>query len=47
VAFAALVLEDLDAARPDSHGLLDQVATGSSVNPRAWRETFRALVEAR
>jgi predicted kinase len=45
IAFAGLVLEELDAARPDSYGRLDQVATRGSVGPRAWRETFRALVE--
>lgn len=45
VAFAGLVLEERDAARPDSHGRLDDVATRDSVSPRAWRETFRALVE--
>lgn len=45
VEFARLVLQDLDAARPDSYGLLDQVTEHSTVNPRAWRETFRALVE--
>jgi predicted kinase len=45
VAFAGLVLEELDAARPDSHGLLDDVTARNSVSPRAWRETFRALVE--
>jgi predicted kinase len=44
VAFAGLVLEELDAVRPDSHGLLDQVADRTSADPRAWRETFRALV---
>ena len=43
--YARLVLEDLDAVRPDSHGLLDQVAEQTAVSPRAWRETFRALVE--
>jgi predicted kinase len=45
VGFAGLVLEELDAARPDSHGMLDDVAIRASVSPRAWRETFRALVE--
>jgi predicted kinase len=46
VGFARLVLEELDAARPDSHGLLDQLTDRASVSPRAWRETFRALVQA-
>jgi predicted kinase len=45
VEFAGLVLAEYDAARPDSHGLLDQVADQPSVPARAWRETFRALVE--
>ncbi|GLY30849.1 AAA family ATPase [Kineosporia sp. NBRC 101731] len=45
VAFADLVLQDLDAARPGSHGVLDQVAVRGSVDPRAFRETFRAVVE--
>jgi hypothetical protein len=44
VAFAGLVLEELDAIRPDSYGLLDQVSDRRSVNPRAWRETFRELL---
>ncbi|GAB6902093.1 AAA family ATPase [Kineosporia succinea] len=45
VEFAGLVLRDLDAARPGSFGLLDQVAERGTADPRAWRETFRALVE--
>ena len=45
VAYAGLVLDEYDAARPDSFGRLDHVAERSAVHPRAWRETFRALVE--
>jgi len=45
VAFSGLVLADLAATRPDSYGLLEAVAAPGSVNPRAWRETFRAHVE--
>ncbi len=45
VEYAGLVLHELDAARPGSHGVLDQAADRLSVNPRAWRETFRAVVE--
>ncbi|WP_285627103.1 ATP-binding protein [Kineosporia sp. NBRC 101677] len=45
VDFAELMLHELDAARPGSFGLLDQVADQATVSPRAWRETFRALVD--
>jgi predicted kinase len=45
VAYSGLVLEDLDAARPGSHGRLDQLAADPAEHPRAWRETFRALIE--
>lgn len=45
VAYSGLVLDECDAARPDSHGRLDQVTDRASAEPRAWRETFRALVE--
>jgi predicted kinase len=44
VAFAGLVLEELDAVRPDSYGMLDHVSDRRSVSPRAWRETFRELL---
>jgi predicted kinase len=45
VGYAGLVLDDLDAARADSHGPLDQVDPDRSADPRARRETFRALIE--
>lgn len=43
--FAGLMLQELRADRPGSYGLLDEVTDRSSVMPRAWRETFRTLVE--
>jgi putative nucleotidyltransferase with HDIG domain len=45
VAYAALVLAELGADRENSHGALDDVADPHGVDPRAWRETFRALVD--
>lgn len=45
VAYAGLVLAELDADRPCSAGPLEAVTARTDADPRAWRQTFRALVD--